>query len=77
MTSIDVFQHLRQMQNFNTLMAVVGGLTHSALARLSKTNACIQQDVQMVSFILSIFFQIFYWTGPFCEENVYSVTGFG
>ena len=37
------------MQNLNTLMAVVGGLTHSALARLSKTNACIPQEVQMVS----------------------------
>ena len=43
-----ILQHLRQMQNLNTLMAVVGGLTHSALARLSKTNACIPQDVQMV-----------------------------
>jgi hypothetical protein len=29
-------------------MSVVGGLTHSALARLSKTNACIPSETQKV-----------------------------
>uniref|UniRef100_A0A0L8GJJ8 Phorbol-ester/DAG-type domain-containing protein n=1 Tax=Octopus bimaculoides TaxID=37653 RepID=A0A0L8GJJ8_OCTBM len=43
---INVAQKLRNLQNFNTLMAVVGGLTHSALARLSKTNACLSSDTQ-------------------------------
>ena len=30
-------------------MSVVGGLTHSALARLAKTNACIPSETQKVS----------------------------
>lgn len=43
------FQKLRFLQNFNTLMSVVGGLTHSALARLAKTSACIPGETQKVS----------------------------
>lgn len=43
---INVAQKLRSLQNFNTLMAVVGGLTHSALARLNKTNSCLSSDTQ-------------------------------
>ncbi|VDO99122.1 unnamed protein product [Soboliphyme baturini] len=39
-----VAEHLRHLNNFNTLMAVVGGLTHSALARLRKTSLCISQE---------------------------------
>ena len=46
-------QKLRGLQNFNTLMAVVGGLTHSALARLSKTNACLPPETQKVLLICS------------------------
>ncbi len=49
------------MQNFNTLMAVVGGLSHSALARLSKTNACIPQDVQMVRACVRVSLSV--WVG--------------
>lgn len=41
-------QKLRLLNNFNTLMSVVGGLTHSALARLSKTNQEIPSDTQKV-----------------------------
>ncbi|XP_059173320.1 ras guanyl-releasing protein 3-like isoform X1 [Physella acuta] len=43
---IDVSKHLRVLQNFNTLMAIVGGLSHSALARLSKTIACLPPESQ-------------------------------
>ncbi|XP_052105523.1 ras guanyl-releasing protein 3-like isoform X1 [Mytilus californianus] len=43
---VNVAKKLRILQNFNTLMSVVGGLTHSALARLSKTNACIPSETQ-------------------------------
>ncbi|BFZ07017.1 hypothetical protein BsWGS_10056 [Bradybaena similaris] len=43
---IDVSKHLRILQNFNTLMAIVGGLSHSALARLSKTIACLPPESQ-------------------------------
>ena len=42
-------QRLRELNNFNTLMAVVGGLTHSCLARLSKTNSYIPHEAQKVS----------------------------
>ncbi|XP_055956759.1 ras guanyl-releasing protein 3 isoform X1 [Patella vulgata] len=42
----NVSKRLRVLQNFNTLMAIVGGLTHSALARLSKTNACLPSETQ-------------------------------
>lgn len=42
----NVARKLRVLQNFNSLMAVVGGLTHSALARLYKTTACIPSETQ-------------------------------
>jgi len=42
-------QRLRELNNFNTLMAVVGGLTHSCLARLIKTNSHIPHETQKVS----------------------------
>ncbi|ELT99497.1 hypothetical protein CAPTEDRAFT_154022 [Capitella teleta] len=45
---VNVAMRLREIQNYNTLMAVVGGLTHSSLARLSKTNACLPSDTQKV-----------------------------
>lgn len=44
----NVAQRLRQLQNYNTLMAIVGGLTHSALARLNKTNSCIPPEIHML-----------------------------
>lgn len=43
---VNVAKKLRLLNNFNTLMSVVGGLTHSALARLSKTNQEIPSDTQ-------------------------------
>ncbi|XP_074643374.1 ras guanyl-releasing protein 3-like [Tubulanus polymorphus] len=45
---VNVAKRLHQLQNFNSLMAVVGGLCHSALARLAKTNACLPSDTQKI-----------------------------
>ncbi|PVD25412.1 hypothetical protein C0Q70_13068 [Pomacea canaliculata] len=45
---INVSKHLRVLQNFNTLMAIVGGLSHSALARLSKTISCLPSESQKI-----------------------------
>eukprot|EP00062_Callorhinchus_milii_P024594 gi/632984690/ref/XP_007909266.1/ PREDICTED: RAS guanyl-releasing protein 4 [Callorhinchus milii] len=42
---IHVAQKLRQLQNFNTLMAVIGGLCHSAISRLKETSSFLAQDV--------------------------------
>ncbi|KAJ6663754.1 hypothetical protein lerEdw1_009833 [Lerista edwardsae] len=45
---IQVTQKLKQMQNFSTLMAVVGGLCHSAIARLKDTHALLPAEVTRV-----------------------------
>ncbi|RXM98817.1 RAS guanyl-releasing protein 1 [Acipenser ruthenus] len=42
---IRVAQKLRQLQNFNTLMAVIGGLSHSSISRLKETSSILPQDV--------------------------------
>uniref|UniRef100_A0A8C6VMK3 RAS guanyl releasing protein 4 n=1 Tax=Naja naja TaxID=35670 RepID=A0A8C6VMK3_NAJNA len=42
---IHVTQKLRQLQNFNTLMAIVGGLCHSTIARLKETHALLPSEV--------------------------------
>ncbi|XP_032028923.1 RAS guanyl-releasing protein 4 isoform X3 [Hylobates moloch] len=41
---IHVAQRLRQLQNFNTLMAVTGGLCHSAISRLKDSHAHLSPD---------------------------------
>lgn len=41
---IHVAQRLRQLQNFNTLMAVTGGLCHSAISRLKDSHAHVSTD---------------------------------
>ena len=58
---IQVAQHLRQSQNFNSLMAVVGGICHSSIARLSKTNSHLSSEDQKVAFkILRFKFKIIF-----------------
>uniref|UniRef100_A0A3Q3DKK6 RAS guanyl releasing protein 4 n=1 Tax=Hippocampus comes TaxID=109280 RepID=A0A3Q3DKK6_HIPCM len=42
---IHVAQRLRALQNFNTLMAVTGGLCHSAISRLKDTYNLLPPDV--------------------------------
>ncbi|XP_030642771.1 ras guanyl-releasing protein 3 [Chanos chanos] len=42
---IHVAQKLLQLQNFNTLMAVVGGLSHSSISRLKETHSHLTPDV--------------------------------
>ncbi|XP_043914886.1 ras guanyl-releasing protein 3 isoform X1 [Protopterus annectens] len=42
---INVAQNLRQLQNFNTLMAVVGGLSHSSISRLKETHSHVSPEV--------------------------------
>uniref|UniRef100_A0A8C5KRJ9 RAS guanyl releasing protein 4 n=1 Tax=Jaculus jaculus TaxID=51337 RepID=A0A8C5KRJ9_JACJA len=41
---IHVAQRLYQLQNFNTLMAVTGGLCHSAISRLKDSHAHLSSD---------------------------------
>ncbi|XP_063061459.1 RAS guanyl-releasing protein 4 isoform X2 [Engraulis encrasicolus] len=40
-----VAQKLRSLQNFNTLMAVIGGLCHSSISRLKDTASLLSSDV--------------------------------
>ncbi|XP_076834377.1 RAS guanyl-releasing protein 1-like isoform X1 [Brachyhypopomus gauderio] len=45
---IYVAQNLQQMQNFNTLMAVVGGLCHSSISRLKDTGTYVPNETTKV-----------------------------
>nr|XP_005993023.1 PREDICTED: RAS guanyl-releasing protein 1 [Latimeria chalumnae] len=45
---IFVAQKLHQLQNFNTLMAVVGGLCHSSISRLKETSSYVSNEVHKV-----------------------------
>uniref|UniRef100_A0AAY5EDE1 RAS guanyl releasing protein 2 n=1 Tax=Electrophorus electricus TaxID=8005 RepID=A0AAY5EDE1_ELEEL len=45
---ICVAQKLLQLQNFNTLMAVVGGLSNSSISRLKDTHAHVSNDTHKV-----------------------------
>ncbi|MGH0158862.1 UNVERIFIED_CONTAM: hypothetical protein FKN15_075977 [Acipenser sinensis] len=42
---INVAQKLHEVQNFNTLMAVVGGLCHSSISRLKETSSHVPNEV--------------------------------
>ncbi|CAF1676522.1 unnamed protein product, partial [Adineta ricciae] len=47
---LEVAKYLRDLQNFNTCLAVIGGISHSALARLSKTMMCLStEDIKFLS----------------------------
>ncbi|EMP25832.1 RAS guanyl-releasing protein 2 [Chelonia mydas] len=43
-----VAQRLLQLQNFNTLMAVVGGLSHSSISRLKETHSHVSSETTKV-----------------------------
>ncbi|XP_062862966.1 RAS guanyl-releasing protein 1-like [Trichomycterus rosablanca] len=45
---IYVAQNLQQMQNFNTLMAVVGGLCHTSISRLKDTGTYVPNETTKV-----------------------------
>ncbi|XP_018409707.1 PREDICTED: RAS guanyl-releasing protein 1 [Nanorana parkeri] len=45
---IHVAQKLHLLQNFNTLMAVIGGLCHSSISRLKDTSSHVSHDVSKV-----------------------------
>ncbi|XP_061084801.1 ras guanyl-releasing protein 3 [Conger conger] len=45
---INVAQKLLHLQNFNTLMAVVGGLSHSSISRLKETHPHLSPDVTRI-----------------------------
>ena len=49
-----------QLNDYNTLLAVIGGLGHSAITRLHKTIELLSVEDQLVSillFLLSIHFE--------------------
>ncbi|KAG1678235.1 Ras guanyl-releasing protein 3 [Nymphon striatum] len=43
---VNIAKRLRDLQNFNSLMAVIGGLSHSAIARLTRTMMCVPAETQ-------------------------------
>uniref|UniRef100_A0A7E4UNY1 Ras guanyl-releasing protein 3 n=1 Tax=Panagrellus redivivus TaxID=6233 RepID=A0A7E4UNY1_PANRE len=43
---VNVGKHLRKLHNYNTLMAVIGGVTHSSISRLNKTYACLTPETK-------------------------------
>ncbi|XP_016892489.1 ras guanyl-releasing protein 3 isoform X2 [Cynoglossus semilaevis] len=45
---INVAQELLHLQNFNTLMALVGGLSHSSISRLKETHSYLAPEVMKV-----------------------------
>uniref|UniRef100_A0A2K5PMT6 RAS guanyl-releasing protein 1 n=1 Tax=Cebus imitator TaxID=2715852 RepID=A0A2K5PMT6_CEBIM len=45
---IQVAQKLHQLQNFNTLMAVIGGLCHSSISRLKETSSHVPNEINKV-----------------------------
>lgn len=48
-----LLQKLLQLKNFNTLMAVVGGLSHSSISRLKETHSHLSSEVTKVQWIRS------------------------
>lgn len=50
--SFSLLQKLLHLQNFNTLMAVVGGLSHSSISRLKETHSHLSPEVTKVQELL-------------------------
>lgn len=48
MLCIPPLQNLQQMQNFNSLMAVVGGLCHTSISRLKDTCTHVPNETTKV-----------------------------
>ncbi|XP_050048869.1 ras guanyl-releasing protein 3-like [Dermacentor andersoni] len=61
---VDVAKNLLELQNFSSLMAVVGGLNHSALARLSQTTTCLSGETRRT---LAQFAALLSSAGNFCN----------
>ena len=51
MLTFFLLQKLLQLKNFNTLMAVVGGLSHSSISRLKETHSHLSSEVTKVQWI--------------------------
>ncbi|KAM4721966.1 LOW QUALITY PROTEIN: RAS guanyl-releasing protein 2 [Rhinophrynus dorsalis] len=45
---VHVAERLLHLQNFNTLMSVVGGLSHSSISRLKDTYSCVSMETTKV-----------------------------
>uniref|UniRef100_A0A8C6RT40 RAS guanyl releasing protein 4 n=1 Tax=Nannospalax galili TaxID=1026970 RepID=A0A8C6RT40_NANGA len=71
---IHVAQRLHQLQNFNTLMAVTGGLCHSAISRLKDSHAHLSPDSTKLS--LDLFYtedeiyELSYAREPRCSKSL-------
>uniref|UniRef100_A0A452UX70 RAS guanyl releasing protein 4 n=1 Tax=Ursus maritimus TaxID=29073 RepID=A0A452UX70_URSMA len=71
---IQVAQRLHQLQNFNTLMAVTGGLCHSAISRLKDSHAHLSPDSTKLS--LDLFYtedeiyELSYAREPRCPKSL-------
>ncbi|XP_055002123.1 RAS guanyl-releasing protein 4 isoform X6 [Sorex araneus] len=71
---IHVAQRLHQLQNFNTLMAVTGGLCHSAISRLKDSHVHLSPDSTKLS--LDLFYtedeiyELSYAREPRCPKSL-------
>uniref|UniRef100_A0A8C5VN28 RAS guanyl releasing protein 4 n=1 Tax=Microcebus murinus TaxID=30608 RepID=A0A8C5VN28_MICMU len=71
---IQVAQSLHQLQNFNTLMAVTGGLCHSAISRLKDSHTLLSPDSTKLS--LDLFYtedeiyELSYAREPRCPKSL-------
>ena len=48
-----------QLNDYNTLLAVIGGLGHSAITRLHKTIELLSVEDQLVSILLFLLLYLF------------------
>lgn len=63
----DFFQHLRRLNNFNALLALLSGLNNSSIHRLKFTRQEIPENIIKVSlFISTNFLRIFRFSMGIC-----------